>query len=391
MSDDRSESHRTDSTEPEGPPSASRTARPTSPRSEEVAAERCSEASAARQQSDGPPNATTTTTPNGKKRSRAAKRAARAAVEAGDETLAASGRREPEQEKPQQCSVFGCTRGHDPGDCLTFLDMTPKERLDMIHAKQLCLLCLQHPLSVGCEVTGKGLCCPTEGCDRPHHATLHGVLKAGGPSPPGGKAGPPGGPAVSVDCGTPEAARQLRGLLEGLDIDPDALEVRIGVRQPGEPGQPRCGSITGPGETETGTARLTGRLMEALTSLCQAGERFVDSSAVSGQRMVRAGDPGEIQARRPRMIQSEPTAGGAGCTPGRNSEWMERQGPAGQERGRYRNDGREAPSLRGQRVRPWRPGEPGEVSAEALCSPSSARRRRRDTRCTAANFRSLSW
>jgi hypothetical protein len=32
------------------------------------------------------------------------------------------------------------------------------------------------------------------------------------------------------------------------------------------------------------------------------------------------------------MIQSESTAGDASCMPGRNSEWMERQGPAGQER-----------------------------------------------------------
>jgi hypothetical protein len=82
-----------------------------------------------------------------------------------------------------------------------------------------------------------------------------------------------------VDCETPEAARQLRGLLEGLGIDPNALEVRIGVRQPGEPGLSHGGSITGSGETEAGAGRLTGRLMEALTSLCQAGERFVDSAA----------------------------------------------------------------------------------------------------------------
>jgi hypothetical protein len=81
-----------------------------------------------------------------------------------------------------------------------------------------------------------------------------------------------------------------------------------------------------------GAARLANRLMEALTSLCQAGERFVDSAAGSDRRVLRAGDPGEIQARRSRMIQREPTAGNAGCTPGRNSEWMERQGPAGQER-----------------------------------------------------------
>ena len=137
--------------------------------------------------------------------------------------------------------------------------------MDMIHAKQLCLLCLQHPLSVGCEVAGKGFCCPAEGCNRPHHATLHGVLKAGEPSPPEGKADPPSEPAVSVDCGTPEAARQLKCLLEGLGIDPNALEVRIGVRQPGEPGRPRGGDIADPGATEAGTRRLTGRLMEALT------------------------------------------------------------------------------------------------------------------------------
>ena len=135
-----------------------------------------------------------------------------------------------------------------------------------------------------------------------------------------------------MDCGTPEAARQLRGLLEGLGIDPNDLEVRIGVRQPGEPGRPRGGGITGPAETGTDTARMAGRLLEALTSLCQAGERFVDSAAVSGRRMMRTRDSGEIQARRSRMIQNESTASGASRTPGRNSEWMQRQGLAGQER-----------------------------------------------------------
>ncbi len=182
MSDDGSESHCTDSTEPEELPSASRTARPTTPSSGGAAAERVFGGAI----------------PNGKKRSRAARRAARAATEIGGAASAASGEQGPVQEKPRQCPVFGCTRGHDPSDCPTFLDMTPKERLDMIHAKQLCLLCLRHPLSVGCEVAGKGLGCPREGCDRPHHAALHGVLKAGGPSPPEGKADPPGGPAVSM-------------------------------------------------------------------------------------------------------------------------------------------------------------------------------------------------
>ncbi len=242
------------------------------------------------------------------------------------------GEQGPVYGRPRQCPVFGCTREHDPGDCPTFLDMTTKERLDMVHAKQLCLLCLQHPLSLGCEVAGNGFCCPAEGCDRPHHVTLHGVLKAGELSPPEGKADPPSEPAVSMDYGTPEAARQIRGLLEGLGIDPNALEVRIGVRQPGEPGQPRGDGIAGPGATEVGTGRMTGRLMEALTSLCQAGERFVDSAAGSSQRMLGVVDPVEILRRRSRMILGESAIGGMDCTPGRDSDWMERQEPTRRER-----------------------------------------------------------
>jgi hypothetical protein len=332
VSDNRSESHGTDSTDPEGLPLASRVTRPTSPRSGEAAAVKFPEVSAARQPSGGPPNATMTTVPSGKKKSKAARRAAKAAVETGGETSTAGGEQGPVYERPRQCPVFGCTREHDPGDCPTFLDMTPKERLDLVHAKQLCLLCLQHPLSVGCEVAGKGFCCPAEGCNRPHHATLHRVLKAEEPSPLEGQADLPSEPAVSVDCGTPEAARQPRGLLEGLGIDPNALEVRIGVRQPGEPGRPRGSDVTGPGATEEGTGRLTGRLMEALTSLCQAGERFVDSAAGSGPRMLGVEDPAKILRRRFRMVRGESATGGMSCTPGRSSDWMERHEPTRRER-----------------------------------------------------------
>jgi hypothetical protein len=48
--------------------------------------------------------------------------------------------------------------------------------------------------------------------------------------------------------------------------------------------------------------------------------------------MVRTRDPEEIQARRSRMIQNESTASGVSRTPRRNSEWMQRQRLAGQER-----------------------------------------------------------
>ncbi len=145
---------------------------------------------------------------------------------------------------------------------------------------------------------------------------------------------PPSEPGVSVDCGTPEAARQLRGLLEGLGIDPNALEVRIGVRQPGEPGWPHGGGITGPSATEAGTGRLTGRLMEALTSLCQAGERFVDSAARGDQRMLGVENPAEIPRWSAQMVRSGTVNGNLSCTPGRNSDWMERQEPTRRERER---------------------------------------------------------
>jgi hypothetical protein len=221
--------------------------------------------------------------PGGKRKSRAAKKAARAALEVEGGSPTTVSNQAPPVRRQQQCPVFGYTREHAPGDCPTFLDTTPRERLDLVHAKQLCLLCLQHPLSVGCKVAGKGSRCPAEGCDRPHHATLHGILKAGNSPPPEGSTDPPDEPAVAAAGRIPEAAEQLRGLLEGLGIDPGALEVRIGVRKPGEPGRPCGGEATDPGAAGAGVGRLTSKLLEALTSLCQAGERFVDSTAESGQ------------------------------------------------------------------------------------------------------------
>jgi hypothetical protein len=120
MSDDGSESHRTDSTEPGELPSAGKATQPTTPSSGGAAAEKCAEAPAAQQPSGGPPNVTTTAIPSGKKRSRAARRAARAATETGGVTSAANSEQGPVQERPRQCPVFGCTREHDPGDCPTF-------------------------------------------------------------------------------------------------------------------------------------------------------------------------------------------------------------------------------------------------------------------------------
>ncbi len=271
-SEDEGESHATDCTGPEGSPPVRGEVRPASPKLQESLALRPSGAPTAQPPGGVPSVKAMAAIPGGKRKSRAAKKAARAALEADGGSPAAGGNQAPPVKRQQQCPVFGCTREHAPGDCPTFLDMTPKERLDLVHAKQLCLLCLQHPLSVGCEVAGKGSRCPVEGCDRPHHVTLHGILKAGKSSPPEGSTDPPDEPAVAAACRTPEMARQLRGLLEGLGIDPGALEVRIGVRKPGKPGRPCGGETTDPDAAGAGVGRLTSRLLEALTSLCQAGE-----------------------------------------------------------------------------------------------------------------------
>jgi hypothetical protein len=142
---------------------------------------------------------------------------------------------------------------------------------------------------------------------------------------------PPDELSSSVDCGTPETARQLRGLLEGLGIDPGALEVQIGIRKPGEPGQPCGGNTTNPDAAEAGVGRLTDRLMEALTSLCQAGERFVDSVAENGQRMIGVADLTVIPRRSVRGDRSRSVVRGVECAPRKDSGWTGRQEPARQD------------------------------------------------------------
>jgi len=76
---------------------------------------------------------------------------------------------------------------------------------------------------------------------------------------------------------------------------------------------------------------MAGQLLEALTSLCQAGERLADS-AIGGGPRVRRGRPTGAGTLRPRVIQNGPRLDGTSCMPGRNSEWMESQGLATQER-----------------------------------------------------------
>jgi hypothetical protein len=88
----------------------------------------------------------------------------------------------PPKRKKVPCPVFGCTKKHAPDNCPTFRDMVPKERLDLIHRKKLCLFCLRHPMGKECWTMDKWPNCTIDGCGKPHHEMLHEVLKEGKPS-----------------------------------------------------------------------------------------------------------------------------------------------------------------------------------------------------------------
>jgi hypothetical protein len=143
----------------------------------------------------------------------------------------------------------------------------------------------------GMRDRGQGVQLLREGCDRPHLMTLHAILKAGKSSPPVRGTDPLDGPTVAAADRALDLARQLRGLLEVLGIDPEALEVGIGIRKPGEQGRPHGGGAANLGTTEAGKGRLTSKLLGALTLLCQAGERFMDSAGESRRRMIETADP----------------------------------------------------------------------------------------------------
>jgi hypothetical protein len=88
---------------------------------------------------------------------------------------------------------------------------------------------------------------------------------------------------------------------------------------------------TDPDAAEAGAGRLTSRLMEALTSLCQAGERFVDSAAENGQRMIGVTDPAAIPRRSVLRDRSRSAARRMECAPRRDGGWAGRQEPARQD------------------------------------------------------------
>jgi hypothetical protein len=143
-SEDESESRASDPTRPEGSPPTMSRVRPTSPEPPGVAAQSSSGASVTQLSGASPPAEVAAAAQGRKKKNRAARRAAKGAWEAGNGSpitghdSGTGGQAPPVAGSPQgkkQCPVFGCTRKHAPNDCPTFLDMTPKERLDLVHAK----------------------------------------------------------------------------------------------------------------------------------------------------------------------------------------------------------------------------------------------------------------
>ncbi len=151
-------------------------------------------------------------------------------AEAGTEAPPAA--EPPRRKRMHFFPVFGCTWKHTPDNCPTFRDMVPKERLDLIHRKQLCLFCLRHPIGRECWSMGKWPNCTIDGCGKQHHEMLHEVLKAGKPSVPTKKTESPSGQLAAAAGGVPAPPAYLK-LLEGLGIDPDTLEVRIRVQGQG--------------------------------------------------------------------------------------------------------------------------------------------------------------
>jgi hypothetical protein len=87
-------------------------------------------------------------------------------------------------EKKASCMLVGCSQKHGLDDCITFQRMTPKQRLDMVHQRELCLFCLRHLMGRECWSLKKVPNCTINGGGKPHHEMPHEALKAGEHSMP---------------------------------------------------------------------------------------------------------------------------------------------------------------------------------------------------------------
>ncbi len=113
-------------------------------------------------------------------------------------------------------------------------------------------------------------------------------------------------PAAATEMAgeAPNLTAQLGGLLEGLGIDPDALEVRIRVQRPGEQGRPHeGGGAAGPAALDTGEKKLKSKLLEAFSLLYQAGEKFMSCMGESQQQMIESVELADSKRGRPQRAR----------------------------------------------------------------------------------------
>jgi hypothetical protein len=77
-------------------------------------------------------------------------------------------------------------------------------------------------------------------------------------------------------------------------IDPDTLEVRIRIQGPGEQERPPGSRDAAKAAMrEAGGRKLSGKLLEAFSLLCQAGERFVSYMGGGPHQAVKAASSAE--------------------------------------------------------------------------------------------------
>jgi hypothetical protein len=74
----------------------------------------------------------------------------------------------------------------------------------------------------------------------------------------------------------------------------------------------------GPGAKETGEKKLTGKLLEALSLLCQAGEKLMSCMGESQQQMIESVDPAEAGGGGAHRERGRPVVRDIGCVPVRD-------------------------------------------------------------------------
>jgi hypothetical protein len=292
--EDKNENRSPEPTEAGESPPAGSEAQSTPPELRQVAAQVSPAAPMSPLESTAAPSGVTVKAKKKKARTKAAEMSASTATGAGPREApltAKAGSEVPPAAEPswRKRGALPCVWMHSEA-CSRQLPNIPghgaEGEVDLVHRKQLSLFCLLQLMGRECWTMGKWPNCTIDGCSKPHHEMLREVLKAGKPSEPTKKTEPQNGPPAAVGGspspnGTPETGAARR-------IDPDTLDVRKRVQGQREQERlPGGGGAAGLAPRETGGRKLSGKLIEAYSQLCQAGKRFVSYMGESRQQMTR--------------------------------------------------------------------------------------------------------